>query len=82
MTAAERCLSRSLYATEGYFIYMSLYVTSLYITSANVYLTRMRLDRLHVYTETIIDDKGSSRGSEMQKATTLLYGLDIDVRYI
>ena len=28
-------------------------------------------DRLHVYIETIIDDKGISRGSETQKATTL-----------
>ena len=28
-------------------------------------------DRLDVYIATIIDDKGSSRGSEMQKATTL-----------
>ena len=28
-------------------------------------------DRLHVYMETIIDDKVSSRGSETQKAITL-----------
>ena len=28
------------------------------------------------------DDKGSSRGADTLKATTLFYGLDIDLRYV
>ena len=39
-------------------------------------------DRLHVYIETSIDDKGSSRGAETYKATTLFYAQDIDLRHI
>ena len=38
-------------------------------------------DRLHVYIEKIIDDKGSSRGAETYKATTLFYAPDIDLSF-
>ena len=34
------------------------------------------------YIETIIDDKGISRGADTLKATTLFYGLDIDLRHV
>ena len=39
-------------------------------------------DRLHVYIETIIDDKESKVTAGTLKATRLLYGLDIDLRLV